>query len=709
MTALTISHHGSTAVLTLDLPGEPVNKLNSQLKSEFEHTLGLLRDDASVKAVVIISGKPDTFIAGADIEEFTRLSTREEFERLSREGQEMLQRVDEFPKPVICAIHGACVGGGFELALACDWRIATDHPKTQLGLPEVQLGLLPGAGGCQRLPRLIGLSAALGIIMPGKSEPGARAFRLGMVDELVPPSILLKTALAAADRLAAHGAPARRLRGGLMSWLFDRNPIGRRIVYRKARRDTLRKTGGHYPAPLAALEAVKAGLERGRKTGFAVEHRKFAELAVTDVSRKLVGIFFATNALKKDDGLPAGVTGKARPVERLAVIGSGFMGAGIAGTAVSNAGVDVRVKDTDLARVGKGLKAATDILAGRLKRRRITRFEFERQAALLSGGADFAGVQRADLIIEAVFEDLDVKRKVLAETEAGTGPEAVFATNTSTIPITEIAAQAGRPGQVLGMHFFSPVDRMPLLEVIPTERTSPNTIVTAVHFGRRMGKTVIVVRDRPGFWVNRILTPYLNEAGYLLGEGVAMEVIDRVATRFGFPVGPITLLDEVGLDVAVKAAKVMHQAFGDRLKPSDLIDKLIADGRLGRKNGKGFYLYTRGQKTGPDETVYDLLGIRPVKLESTDLVEQRLVYSMLNEAAMAAAEGVVRSARDGDIGAIFGIGYPPFRGGPLRYLDDLGAPRVVQLLRELEQKLGPRFRPAESLVRMAERGERFHA
>ncbi len=710
MTALTVSHHGSTAVLSLDLPGEPVNKLNAQVKAEFETALAALREEPAVKALVIISGKPDVFIAGADIEEFTRLSTREEFERLSREGQEMLQRLDDFPKPVVCAIHGACVGGGLELALACDWRIATDHPRTQLGLPEVQLGLLPGAGGCQRLPRLIGLAAALGLIMSGKQEPGARAFRLGLVDELVPKSILLATALAAAERLATTGGtPVRKSRGGFTRTLFDNNPFGRRFVYWKTRKDTFRKTRGNYPAPLAALEAVRTGLEQGRKAGFAAEHRKFGELAVTDVSRKLIGVFFATNALKKDDGLPAGVRATPRPVQRLAVIGSGFMGAGIAGTAVSAAGVDVRLKDTELSRVGKGLKAAIDILAWRLKRRRITRFEFDRQAALLTGGTDFAGLQKVDVVIEAVFEDLDVKRKVLAETEAATGAETVFATNTSTIPITDIAANASRPDRVLGMHFFSPVDRMPLLEVIPTARTSHEATVTAVHFGRKMGKTVIVVRDRPGFWVNRILTPYLNEAGYLLGEGVAMQTIDRVATRFGFPVGPITLLDEVGLDVATKASKVMHAAFGDRLKPSDLIDRLLADGRMGRKNGRGFYLYPKGQKAGPDETVYDLLGIRPTKVDATEQVEQRLVYSMLNEAAMAAGEGVVRSPRDGDIGAIFGIGYPPFRGGPLRYLDDLGPARVVQTLRNLEQTVGPRFQPAENLIRMAERGERFHA
>ncbi len=708
MTALTIANHGAVAVLTLDLQGEPVNKLNAQVKSDFEAALERLRADVAVKALVIISGKPDTFIAGADIEEFTRLSTREEFARLSADGQAMLQRLDDFPKPVVAAIHGACLGGGLELALACDWRIATDHPKTQLGLPEVQLGLLPGAGGCQRLPRLIGLSAALAIIMPGKTETGLKAFRLGMVDELVPKSILLETALAAADRILTKGIPLRAKKGGLVGAIFDRSWPGRQFVYWKARKDTLKKTGGHYPAPIAALEAVKAGLEQGGTKGYAVEHQKFGELAATPVSRQLIGIFFATTALKKDDGLPAGVTAKPRPIERMAVIGSGFMGAGIAGTAVSTAGVDVRVKDTELARVGKGLKAATDILSGRLKRRRITKFEFERQAALLSGGTDFSGFPRTDLVIEAVFEDLEVKQKVLADTEAHTGPTAIFATNTSTIPIADIAANAARPGQVLGMHFFSPVDRMPLLEIIPTASTSPETIATAVNFGRKIGKTVIVVRDHPGFWVNRILTPYLNEAGYLFAEGVPMEVLDRVMTRFGFPVGPITLLDEVGLDVAAKAGKVMHAAFGDRLTPSELVGKMLADQRLGRKNGMGFYHYHKGHKTGPDETVYDLLGIRPKPTAATELIEQRLVYAMLNEAAMAMGEGVVRSARDGDIGAIFGIGYPPFRGGPLRYLDDIGAAKAVQVLRTLETKFGARFTPAEALVRMAERGERYY-
>jgi 3-hydroxyacyl-CoA dehydrogenase/enoyl-CoA hydratase/3-hydroxybutyryl-CoA epimerase len=369
----------------------------------------------------------------------------------------------------------------------------------------------------------------------------------------------------------------------------------------------------------------------------------------------------------------------------------------------------VGLKDTDLPKVGKGLKSATDLLLARLKRRRITRFEFPRLKALLSGSDDWYLLRHADLVIEAVFEDLEVKRKVLAEVEAVTKPSTIFATNTSTIPIGEIAAHSSRPGQVLGMHFFSPVEKMPLLEVIPSPSSSPQSIATAVDFGRKMGKTVIVVRDHPGFWVNRILTPYLNEAGHLLSEGTPIELIDKTMTRWGFPVGPIALLDEVGLDVASKAGAVMYQAFGERLRPSDIVSKMTADNRLGRKNGKGFYHYHQGHKTGVDDKAYEVMGVRPQEKHSPASIEQRLVYIMLNEAALAVADGVVRSPRDGDIGAIFGIGYPPFRGGPLRYIDDLGPVNVVDTLRQLSTAYGDRFTPAPLLVAMAEESRGFYS
>jgi 3-hydroxyacyl-CoA dehydrogenase/enoyl-CoA hydratase/3-hydroxybutyryl-CoA epimerase len=707
MPAFTTTTDNGIAVVTFDLPGEPVNKLTSAVRSEIEALLARLRDDSSVRAVVLISGKPDNFIAGADIEEFTAIASQDVAERLSFEGQETVSRVETFHKPVVAAIHGACLGGGLEVALACHYRIATDHPKTLLGLPEVQLGLIPGAGGCQRLPRLIGARAALDMILTGKSERAAKAYRLGLVDEVVPRSILRQVAVSVADRLAREGLPRRKRQGGVAGMLLDRTPAGRQLVYRTARKELLKKTGGHYPAPLAALETVRVGLEQGITAGLAEEHRAFGELAVGNVSRKLVQIFFATTALKKDDGVRPG-TAVPRQIRRLGIVGSGFMGAGIAGTAVVNVEVDTRLKDADLTRVGKGLKAATAIIKDRFDRRRLTRAQYDRLTASLSGSADYSGFSRADLVIEAVFEELEVKRQVLAEVEAQVRPEAIFATNTSTIPIHQISARARHPERVLGMHFFSPVERMPLLEVIPTEATSPDTIVTAVRFGRRMGKTVIVVADRPGFWVNRILSPYLNEAGHLLQEGVPIEIIDRTMTDFGFPVGPVALLDEVGLDVAQKAGSVMHEAFGDRMKPGGVLARMLGATRLGRKNGRGFYKYNQGHKAGVDRSVYALLAVRPTGDVHSDLVERRLVYAMLNEAALAFADNVVRSPRDGDIGAIFGIGFPAFRGGPLRMIDDVGPGRVVETLYQLQEQFGERFRPAASLLDMARASGRYY-
>ncbi|HEX9893098.1 MAG TPA: 3-hydroxyacyl-CoA dehydrogenase NAD-binding domain-containing protein, partial [Gemmatimonadales bacterium] len=500
--------------------------------------------------------------------------------------------------------------------------------------------------------------------------------------------------------------PERERQDGLAGALLEANPLGRRLVYRQAKAMVLKKTSGHYPAPLAAIEAVAAGLEHGMEEGLRVEREKFGQLAAGEVARNLIQIFFATTALKKDDGVARGTP--ARPVRRLGVVGSGFMGAGIAGTAVAQASVEVRLKDADLPRVGKGLKAAVGVLDGRLKRRRITRYEYERLVALLSGTGEWSGFRRTDLVIEAVFEDVDVKRGVMAELEAAVGADTVIATNTSTIPIQQIASGMRHAERFLGMHFFSPVDRMPLLEVIPGPSTAPTAIATAVQFGRKMGKTVIVVADRPGFWVNRILSPYMNEAGLLLDEGTPVEALDRAITRFGFPVGPVTLLDEVGLDVAVKAGGVMYAAFGDRFKPSHAVQAMVSDGRLGRKNGRGFFLYEDGKKGAVDESAYSVIGVKPLAGIDELSVRHRLVYIMLNEAALALGEGVVKTPRDGDIGAIFGIGYPPFRGGPLRTIDALGPDQVVKTLEELARTHGSRFAPCDPLVELARSGRRYY-
>jgi len=694
------------AVVVLDSKGQPVNTISRAVKDEFRACFETLANDASVQAVAFFSGKPENFIAGADIEEFVKLTSAAEAERLSADGQDMLDQVARFPKPVAAGIQGACLGGGFEFALACTYRVASNHPKTQIGLPEIQLGILPGAGGCQRLPRLVGARAALDMILAGKAERAEKAFRLGMVDELVSPPILRSITIAAARRMAGGWRPKRRRPGGFVGWLLDGNPLGRMLVFRTARKQLEARTGGHYPAPFAALEAVEYGLRHGMAEGFKRESQLFGQLAVTDVSRKLVQIFFATNALKKDmgvDGAPAPVA-----VQRLGIVGSGFMGSGIAGTSVAQAVVDVRMKDSDLTRVAAGLRAAREILDDRLKRRRITKYEHARLVALLSGGDSYAGFWRAELTIEAVFEEIAVKQQVLREFEAATPDGAVFASNTSTIPITTIAEAARVPERVVGMHFFSPVAKMPLLEVIPGKRTAPGVVSTAVAFGRRMGKTVIVVKDSPGFWVNRILAPYANEIGHLLAEGASVETIDDMAVRFGFPVGPVTLLDEVGLDVAEKVAHVMVAAYGDRLQPTAGVAALVKAGRLGRKSGRGFYEYSGGKKRGVDPSAYELLGVHPNGGPRPAEVLQRLVLGILNEAARAVGEGVVRSPRDGDIGAIFGFGFPPFRGGPLRHADDLGAARLVADLERLAERLGPRFAPCEVLQDLARRNAKFY-
>jgi 3-hydroxyacyl-CoA dehydrogenase/enoyl-CoA hydratase/3-hydroxybutyryl-CoA epimerase len=691
--------------LVLDLPGEPVNKITASVVAELEQLLKEVAEETSVRAAVIISGKPDNFIAGADIDQFVKLQTEEEALELVRGGQALINKIADSSKPVVAAIHGACVGGGFEAALACHYRVATDAPKTTIGLPEVQLGIIPAAGGCQRLPRLIGGRAALDIILAGKTVPAKRAFKSGMVDELVHPAILEEVAVKAAARLADGWKP-KRSKGGVIGIALDRNPAGRRIVFSTARKKLQEKTGGHYPAPFAALDAVEYGLKHGITAGLDREAKHFAELAVDEVSRNLVQIFFATTALKKDPGVPQPAPKPAR-VRNLAIVGSGFMGSGIAGTAVLRGKVDVRLRDADLGRIGLGLSMSRKILDERLKRRRLDRFDHRRLTALLSGGIDWAGFRRADLVIEAVFEDLEVKHRVFRDLEQHTRDDCVLASNTSTIPISRIAQAVQHPERVLGMHFFSPVEKMPLLEVIKGEMTDAATVVTAVDFGQRMGKTVIVVADTPGFWVNRILSPYLNEAGHLLAEGIRIEEIDTAMKQFGFPVGPLQLLDEVGLDVAHKASDVMHDAFGDRMAPSYVVARMIDRDRKGRKSQLGFYKYEKGKRTGPDEALYALLNVEPRPVPDAD-VENRLLFALLNEAARAYDEGVVRAPRDADIGAVFGFGFPPFRGGPLRYIDRLGPGRVVDSLERLKHAYGERFEPAPVLRRMAQADERFH-
>ncbi|HEY5219028.1 MAG TPA: 3-hydroxyacyl-CoA dehydrogenase NAD-binding domain-containing protein, partial [Gemmatimonadaceae bacterium] len=585
-------------VLTLDLPGESVNKLTRALADELKQVIADVDRDQSVRACVLTSGKHDSFVVGADIEQFLEFRREEDAARASQLGQEVLNALAAIRVPTVAAIHGACLGGGLELALACRYRICTDHYKTLMAVPEVQLGLIPGMGGTQRLPRLIGLQAALDMILTGKNVRARKALQIGLVDEMVHPAILLDVAEKRALELAnGTRRPIRTGRGaGATGALLDTNFAGRGVVFRKAREGVLAKTHGHFPAPLAAIQAVHTGFERGFAEGLREEARRFGELAMTDVSRELIFLFFATTALKKDPGVDAPAPAPA-PVGKLAVLGAGFMGAGIAAIAAQQ-GTIVRLKDTDTARVGKGIRAVRDVIHEALVKRRITRQQFADEMSLVNGTTAYTGFGNADLVIEAVFEDLDLKHRVLREAEPLMAPDAVYASNTSTIPIGRIAQAATRPERVLGMHFFSPVHRMPLLEVIVTPQTDKQATVTAVNYGRALGKTVIVVNDGPGFYTTRALSAYMNEAGMLLDQGVTIEHIDRALEEFGFPVGPITLLDEVGIDVGGKVGLVLSEAFGSRMVPSEALRRVVASGRTGRKGRSGFYRYDAQGKKG---------------------------------------------------------------------------------------------------------------
>jgi 3-hydroxyacyl-CoA dehydrogenase/enoyl-CoA hydratase/3-hydroxybutyryl-CoA epimerase len=467
----------------------------------------------------------------------------------------------------------------------------------------------------------------------------------------------------------------------------------------------LEKSGGHYPALLEAIEVVRQGTAASLAEGLKLEAQAFGRLSVSEASRALVSVFFATQEIKKDAGYPVGT--KGIDVAKLGVVGAGLMGAGIAGSAV-DVGVGVRLKDTSLEALGKGLASVRGFLEERRKRGSLSRLELERRMDRLSPTLDYTGFKRANLVIEAVFEDLELKRKVLADVEAATSDVCVFATNTSSLPIAEIAAGSRRPSRVVGMHFFSPVHKMLLLEVIVTPSTDAESLATAVAFGRRIGKHVIVVRDGPGFYTSRALTPYMNEAARLLEEGASIEDVDQAMVEFGFPVGPIALLDEVGIDVGGKVAKVMYDALGERMSPPASTAQVLADGRRGRKNKRGFYTYDGSEKR-VDESVYALLpGGGPRQAKDRREIQDRLVFAFLNEAVLCLQEGILRSPRDGDVGAIFGLGFPAFLGGPFRYLDHLGARFSVEILEKLSARHGERFRPADLLVNMAKEGKSFH-
>ena len=721
--SLTVRPDG-VAVVTSDVVGAPVNTLNASFAADFERIFGQVASDPKIKAAILVSGKADTWIAGADLEMLQTLHTAGEAEAMVRGGHRAISKIVDSPKPVVAAVHGAALGGGFEVALACHGRIASDDRKTVFGLPEVQLGLLPGMNGLQRLAEKVGLQVALDHGLTGKNLRAAKAKLLGVVDDVVPVAILVEVAAAFALSLAEKGEPFTRratkpgasLQESLTRAALERNPIGRRLLFRKAHEEVAKKTGGHYPAPELILDVLQTWANKGFAASKDVEAKAFGELVVSSVAQRLIEIFFATTAMKKDSGVDDPAV-KPRKIEKIAMLGAGLMGGGIAYVTL-NAGLAVRLKDRDEPSVARGVKYVADLLDEDVKRKKLTRIDREKKLALLTATTDYSGLKSADLVIEAVFEDLAVKHAVVREVEAAGAPGVIIASNTSSIPIGKIAAAATHPENVVGMHYFSPVHRMPLLEVIQTKQTSPEVVATAVAIGKKQGKTVIVVNDGYGFYTSRILGPLMSEASYILMEGAPIDFIDKAMTAWGWPVGPIALLDEVGIDVAAHVGPIMLEAFGDRLAPPPTMARLVADDRKGRKNKRGFYLYgdesrKKGRGKRVDESVYAVLGLpvpdakkKPAILREE--IQMRCSLQLVNEAMHCLGEGILRSVRDGDIGAIFGLGFPPFRGGPFRYTDAVGPALVLKRIQDYEQRFGKRWTPAPALVKMAGSGKRFY-
>lgn len=692
----------SIAWLAIDVPGEKMNTLQAAFAEEMESIFTQLAEkQSSLKGLIVHSLKPDNFIAGADVRMLDACTSAAEAQALAEKGQQMFQQLADLPYPVVAAIHGPCLGGGLELALACDYRVCTDSDKTRLGLPEVQLGLLPGSGGTQRLPRLIGLLPSLDLILTGKQLRAKKAKKLGVADAVVPKTVLLDVAKSFVEKHTGKSKTKRK--ASTKEKLMANTGLGRKVIFEQAAKKTRAKTRGNYPAADAILEVIRFGLENGFEKGQKKEAERFGELVMTPESKALRSIFFATTEMKKEHGSDA----EPKKLQRAAVLGGGLMGAGISHVSVAKAKVPVRIKDVSNDGVLNALKYNYNLFEKQRKRKILSKAQLQDKMLQLSGGTDFTTFNHTDIVIEAVFEDLQLKQQMVADVEENAKDSTIFATNTSSLPIHQIAEKAARPENVVGLHYFSPVEKMPLVEVIPHQGTSDETISSVVEFARKQGKTPIVVKDCAGFYVNRILAPYMNEAAQVLMAGEPIEQLDTALLNFGFPVGPITLLDEVGVDIGAKIMPILVKELGERFQGPDVFDKLLNDGRKGRKSGKGFYTY-KGKKKDVDKSVYKLLALKPESKLAEREIALRCVLPMLNEAVRCLDEGIIRSPRDGDIGAIFGIGFPPFLGGPFRYMDQIGIKKLVEIMNEHAQKYGDRFAPCDGLLTRAGLDQAFY-
>jgi 3-hydroxyacyl-CoA dehydrogenase/enoyl-CoA hydratase/3-hydroxybutyryl-CoA epimerase len=693
-------------IVTLNQAGEKVNKLNEELIAAFQNLLQDT-DPASIDGIVLISGKEQNFIAGADVEMLKNKKAPEEVEELSRRGNELLLELEHFEKPIVAAIHGSCLGGGLEVAMACHYRVASNHDKTVMGQPEVQLGLLPGGGGTQRLPRLIGIQNSLTYLLTGKNIYPHKAYKMGLVDELTHKDAILTAAKKAVLKLNDEKFERKDKRSLLHQLMEGLSPL-RKIIYSQARKRMQSNTKGNYPAPPLIIDCVEKGYENGMRAGLDLESKSFGRLAATPESEAMVTLFFAMQGAKKSPD-----SDKAINIQKVGVLGAGLMGSGIANVSADNGQYRVLLKDQNAEQANKGKKHIWQDLDQKKNKKIISSFERDRTASLITATGSYDGFQNVDMVIEAVFEDLDLKQSILQETEKVLPDDGIFASNTSSLPIHKIAEVAQRPEQVIGMHYFSPVPKMPLLEIITTDQTADWVTATAREVGIQQGKHVIVVNDGPGFYTTRILAPFMNEALMLLEEGISIEELDKHLKNFGFPVGPAALFDEVGIDVTAHITEVLSDLFSERgFSPSEKPTKLFEEGYKGKKNKKGFYNYeqegSKTKKKDPNSEIYQYFGGSNRSSMDAENVQHRVALTMVNEATWCLQEDILRNPTDGDLGAVMGLGFPPFLGGPFRYIDRQGAGQIVDQLETYQKGLGPRFKPADILKDYASSGKTFH-
>ena len=698
---------GGLAHLVMDHSARKLNVLDLDAVASLEGALTDL-EAAPPKGVLVRSGKPGSFIAGADVDAIGAITHAGDVEALVRRGQAAYVRLASLPCATVAAIDGVCLGGGTEMALACDSRIATEEPRTQIGLPEVMLGILPAWGGTTRLHRLIGLPAALDLILTGRSLDAKRAEKLKLIARAVPAAWLIERA--EEHLLAVAARPARKRRDvfrprGLGDWFLSRTAPGRAIVFTQARKGVLARTGGMYPAPLAVIDVLDRTAGRTVAEGLNDEATTVAPLVVGAVCKNLVRIFHLSEAAKRANVVPDPAL-KPATIASMALIGAGVMGAGIAELAARH-GIAVRMRELKPEALQKGLQTVRAVIDERGRKKRQPAREQDGQMARILPTLELTGMAHADFAIEVVVEDPEIKRRVFGELEVRVPTTALLATNTSSLSVNSLAEGLLHPERFVGFHFFNPVHKMPLVEVIRGEKTSDAALVTAVGLARRLGKTPVVVKDSPGFVVNRVLMPYLREAMYLLEEGYLVSDIDAAMKRFGMPMGPFEVVDEVGLDVAHKVAGVLAKAFPERMQPAVALEKLLAAGRLGRKNGLGFYRH-KGRKRTADPSVRGLLGLSQVRRPQTlDSLAERMVLAMVNESARVVEEALVAGAEQVDLAMIFGAGFPPYRGGVLRHADTMGLQVIVDRLKSLRAEKGPRFEPCALLMAKAAAGETF--